>query len=73
MRRASGAEFSLSDYALVPLEPNTMQLLTLGLLSAAGPRTREEYIEIYRALLAAGKPTPPKPAQRKGERECWDQ
>jgi hypothetical protein len=41
--------------AIAAAGPNQQQLLLLGLLSGAGPQSREQYIEVYRALIAAAR------------------
>lgn len=44
-----------SGKAVVDVDPNPMQILALGLLSGAGPQKRNQYIEVWRGLVAASQ------------------
>lgn len=41
-----------AGYVVTRFEPTQGKLLMLGLLSAAGPRSREQYVEVYQHLVS---------------------
>lgn len=43
---------SAAGFVIVPREPTSGQVLLLGLISGAGPQSRETYVEAWRAMIA---------------------